>query len=143
MTIDDLNQRISARFRAQGLMTMLGAELVHVAEGEVQIALSPRPELCQQDGHIHAGALTGVLDSACAYAALTVATPGIEVLTLEFKVSLLRPADPADRYVAVGKVTKATGKLTMCRGELIAEQGSQREPISVMQATIINVPGNP
>ena len=140
--MDDLGQRISASFRTQGLMTILGAELVHVAEGEVHIALSPRPELCQQNGHIHAGALAGVLDSACAYAAMTVAPPGIDVLTVEFKVNLLRPAAPADRYVAVGKVTKLAEKLTMCRGEIIGEQGSQREAIAVMQATILNVPGS-
>ena len=141
--MDDQGQRISANFRDQGLMTVLGAELVHVADGEVHIALSPRPELCQQNGHIHAGALAGVLDSACAYAAMTVAPLGFDVLTLEFKVNLLRPAAPADRYIAVGKVTKVTEKLTMCRGEIIGEQGSQREPIAVMQATIKNVPGSP
>ena len=141
--MNDLELRISANFHAQGLMNMLGAELVHVANGEVHIALSPRPDLCQQNGHIHAGALAGVLDSACAYAAMTVAPLGLDVLTLEFKVNLLRPAAPADRYLAVGKVTKVTEKLTMCRGEMIGEQGSQREAIAVMQATIVNVPGTP
>ena len=139
--MNDLEQRISASFRAQGLMTILGAELVRVAEGEVHIALSPRPELCQQHGHIHAGALTSVLDSACGYAAMTVAQPGLNVLTVEFKVKFIRPA-PADRFVAVGKVTKAAKTLTMCQGEIISEQGSQREVIAVMQATVSNVPAN-
>ena len=124
-------------------MAILGAELVHVAEGEVHIALSPRPELCQQRGHIHAGALTSVLDSACGYAAMTVAQPGLDVLTVEFKVNFIRPAARADRFVAVGKVTNVVGKtLTMCQGEIIAEQGSQREAIAVMHATISNVPGD-
>jgi uncharacterized protein (TIGR00369 family) len=140
--VDDLEQRISASFRAQGLLTLLGAELTHVAEGEVHIALAPRPELCQKNGHVHAGALASVLGSACAYAGMTVAPPGLDVLTVEFKVNFLRPAAPADRYVAIGKVTKVAEKLTMCRGEIIGEKGSQREAIAVMQATIINVPGN-
>ncbi|MDR1648524.1 MAG: PaaI family thioesterase, partial [Zoogloeaceae bacterium] len=78
----DLQKHISASFSAQGLMATLGAELVLVMPGEVQIALLPRPELSQQRGYIHAGALTSVLDSACGYAALTVAPLGMDVLTV-------------------------------------------------------------
>jgi len=122
-------------------MTTLGAELIRVVPGEVQIALSPRPELSQQHGYTHAGAITSVLDSACGYAALTVAPAGLDVLTVEFKINFIRPAI-ADRFVAIGKVTKAGKTLTVCQGEVIGEQGSRRETIAVMQATIINVSGN-
>jgi len=80
--MSDLQQRIRANFAAQGLMTTLGAELVHVADGEVRIALLPRPALSQQHGDTHAGAITSVLDSACGYAALTVAPAGMDVLTV-------------------------------------------------------------
>ena len=121
-------------------MATLGAELVRVAQGEVLIVLLPRPELSQQHGYIHAGALTSVLDSACGYAALTVAPAGFDVLTVEFKINFIRPAI-ADRFVAIGKVTKAGKTLTVCQGEIIGEQGSRREVVAVMQATIINVPG--
>ena len=122
-------------------MATLGAELDGVVEGEVRIALLPRPELSQQHGYVHAGVLTTVLDSACGYAALTVAPAGHEVLTVEFKVNFLRPA-VADRFVAIGKVIKAGKTLTVCQGEVIGEHGSRREVIAVMQATIIHVPGN-
>jgi len=139
--VSDLQERISASFSAQGLMTTLGAELILVAPGEVQIALFPRPELSQQHGYIHAGAITSVLDSACGYAALTVAPAGLDVLTVEFKINFIRPA-VADRFVAIGKVTKAGKTLTVCQGEVMGEQGSRRETIAVMQATIINVPSS-
>lgn len=122
-------------------MTTLGAELIRVAPGEVHIALSPRPELSQQHGYIHAGAITSVLDSACGYAALTVAPVGFDVLTVEFKINFIRPA-LADRFVAIGKVAKAGKTLTVCQGEVIGEQGQRRETIAVMQATIINVSDN-
>lgn len=139
--MSDLQKKISASFSAQGLMATLGAELIRVDPGEVRIALLPRPELSQQHGYIHAGALTSVLDSACGYAALTVAPSGLDVLTVEFKINFVRPA-VADRFVAIGRVTKAGKTLTVCQGEVIGEQGSRRETIAVMQATIINVPGN-
>jgi uncharacterized protein (TIGR00369 family) len=140
-SVVDLQKRISASFSAQGLMATLGAELVLVMPGEVQIALLPRPELSQQRGYIHAGALTSVLDSACGYAALTVAPLGMDVLTVEFKINFIRPA-VADRFVAIGKIKKAGKTLTVCQGEVIGEQGSHRETIAVMQATIINIAGN-
>jgi uncharacterized protein (TIGR00369 family) len=123
-------------------MRILGAELVHVAEGEVHVALSSRPELCQENGHVHGGALTSILDSACSCAAMTVAPPGVGALTVEFKIKLIRPAAPADRFVAIANVTKAGEALTLCRAELFTQLGSEREAIAVMQATISNVPGN-
>lgn len=140
--MDNLEQRISDHFRIQGIMTILGAELIHVAEGEVHVALSSRPELCQQDGHVHGGALTSILDSACSCAAMTVAQTGVGALTVEFKLKFIRPAAPADRFVAIAKVTKAGEALTLCGAELFAQLGPQREPIAVMQATISNVPGD-
>ena len=138
--MSDLQDRIIASFSAQGLMTTLGAELVLIAPGEVHIALLPRPELSQQHGYIHAGALTSVLDSACGYAALTVAPAGLDVLTVEFKINFVRPA-VADRFVAIGKVTKAGKTLTVCQGEVVGELDSRRETVAIMQATIINIPG--
>ena len=60
----DIQQRIAASFRTQGLMTTLGAELVHVAEGEVDIALPVSSGLTQQHGYVHAGAITSIVDSA-------------------------------------------------------------------------------
>lgn len=136
----ELRERIATSFSAQGLMATLGAELVLVSAGEVHIALRPRPELSQQHGFIHAGALTSVLDSACGYAALSVAPLGLDVLTVEFKINFVRPA-VADRFVAIGRVAKAGKTLTVCQGEVVGERGSERDAIALMQATIINVPG--
>jgi uncharacterized protein (TIGR00369 family) len=136
--MDDLEKKIAASFAAQGLMTTLGAQLVQVSPGEVQIELLPRPDLSQQRGYIHAGALTSVLDSACGYAALTVAPAGFDVLTVEFKINFMRPA-VADRFVAVGRVRKAGKTLTVCEGEVIGVRGTERTAIAVMQATIMNI----
>jgi uncharacterized protein (TIGR00369 family) len=120
-------------------MATLGAELVQVAPGEVHIALSARRELSQQHGYVHAGALTSVADSACGYAALTVAPPGQEVLSVEFKVNFVRPA-VAERYLATGRVVKAGRTLTVCQGEVVGLQAARREVVAVMQATMLNVP---
>lgn len=136
--MSDLHERIASSFARQGLMTTLGAQLLRVAPGEVEIALWPRPALSQQHGYVHAGALTSVLDTACGYAALTVATAEANVLTVEFKINFLRPA-VAERFVAIGKVARAGQSLSVCQGELIGEHEGQRSTIALMQATIISV----
>jgi len=136
--VSEMEKRIAASFSAQGLMATLGAELVFVAPGEVRIALSPRPELTQQHGYIHAGAITSIVDNACGYAALTLAPAGHEVLTVEFKVNFMRPAS-ADRFIAIGKVIKPGKTLTVCQGEVIGEREGRRESVALMQATLIIV----
>ncbi len=136
--MDDLQERIAVSFKAQGLMATLGAQLVSVADGEVQIALSFSALLSQQHGYLHAGAITSIVDSACGYAALTKAPPECEVVTAEFKINLLRPAI-GERFLAIGKVQNPGKLLTVCTGEVRAFSGNTSKVVAIMQATIVNV----
>lgn len=61
------------------------------------------PHQPQQHGHLHAGAVTRIVDSACGYAASTRAPAGFEVVTAEFRINLMRPA-AGRRFLAVGRV---------------------------------------
>jgi acyl-coenzyme A thioesterase PaaI-like protein len=63
--------------------------------------------------------VTTVLDSACGYAALTVAPEGFEVLSVEFKVSLLAPAT-GEYVIARAQVKRAGKALTICTGDAFA-----------------------
>ena len=63
--MNPIEQRIADSFQKQGLMTTLGAKLVLVREGEVHIAMPYSKHLSQQQGFIHAGAVTSIVDSAC------------------------------------------------------------------------------
>lgn len=137
----DLQDRIQRSFDAQGLMATLGARLQHVQVGEVQIALPFSTHLSQQMGFLHAGAITSIVDSACGYAALTQAPAGMEVVTAEFKINLMRPG-LGERFLAIGKVQNAGRLLTVCTGEVRAYAGGADEAfkvIALMQATIVNV----
>ena len=136
--MSDIQERIAVSFKLQGLMSTLGAQLVSVADGEVQIALPFSGQLSQQHGYVHAGAITSVVDSACGYAALTKAPPECEVVTAEFKINLLRPAI-GDRFLAIGTVQSSGKLLTVCTGEVRAFTGTAYKVIAIMQATIVNV----
>lgn len=136
--MNDIQERIADSFKSQGLMTTLGARLVSVAEGEVQIELPFSKQISQQHGYVHAGAITSVVDNACGYAALTKAPSGYEVVTAEFKVNFVRPAI-GERFLAIGRVQSSGKLLTVCTGEVRAFVGAEWKLVPIMQATIVNV----
>ncbi len=134
----DPTQRVRASFDQQQAMRLIGAELISVTAGEVELALPFRPELTQQQGFVHAGVITTLLDSACGYAALTAMPEGSEVVSVEFKVNLLAPA-VGQRFRAVGKVRRAGKTLVVCTGEAFALKDGQEKLVSLMQATMFTV----
>lgn len=125
-------------FGWQTFMSTLGAELVSVLPGEVIIELPYRDDLVQQNGFLHAGVTTSVIDSACGYAALTRMADDLDVLSVEFKVNLLAPA-AGTRFRATGKVLKAGRTLTVCQGEMIALDSGTC--VALMTATMMAVAG--
>jgi uncharacterized protein (TIGR00369 family) len=136
--MSNIQDRVANSFKSQALMATLGAQLVSVADGEVQIALPFSEKLCQQHGYVHAGAITSIVDSACGYAALTKAPPDCEVLSAEFKINFIRPAI-GERFLAIGKVLSSGKLLTVCTGEVQAFSGSDSKVVAIMQTTIVNI----
>lgn len=108
-------QRIHENFAKQTFMKTLGAEIIHIEEGKVIIACSKNDNLTQQHGFFHAGVLTSIVDSACGYAALSLMPDEADVLSVEFKVNLLRPAT-SDKIIATGTVLKNGRTLVVCEG---------------------------
>src|SRR5689334_21158415 len=90
--MDTIEEKVRASFGKQGLMSTLGAEMTSVGAGAAEIRCGFDARLTQQNGFLHGGVITSILDSACGYAALSVAPTGCEVLSVEFKVNLLAPA---------------------------------------------------
>ena len=136
----NFHARIHASFAKQGLMATLGASLAHVVPGQVEITLQPRPSISQQHGFVHAGAVAAIADSAAGYAALSLMPAGVGVLTTEFKINLLAPAN-GDRIRAKGRVVKAGRTLTLSQSEVYAESGGQEKLIAFLTATMMTIEG--
>ncbi|WP_134499118.1 PaaI family thioesterase [Microvirga pakistanensis] len=132
--------RVRTSFAKQGLMDTLGASIVRVAPGAVEILLSPTHAVSQQHGFVHAGAVASIADSAAGYAALTLMPPGAGVLTAEFKINLLAPA-MGDRIVARGRVVKAGRTLTLAQADVFAERDAQERLVAVLMATLMTIEG--
>ena len=138
----DVEARIRRSFARQGYMTAIGAEIVHVAAGEVDIMLPFSERLTQQDGYIHAGVVAGVTDSACGYAALTTMEANAEVLTVEFKINLLAPA-AGEQLVARGRVLRSGRTLTVCRGDAVTISGGEEKHVATLTATLMAIVRRP
>jgi uncharacterized protein (TIGR00369 family) len=134
--------RVRASFARQRAMHTIGARIVRVEPGEVELTLPFRDDLTQQHGFLHAGIITTLVDSACGYAALSLMDNESAVLSVEYKVNLLAPAI-GDRVRAVGRVIKPGRTLLVCTGDVIAVAGDRETHVSAMQATMMAVRGRP
>jgi uncharacterized protein (TIGR00369 family) len=119
-------------------MTTLGASLVKIAPGAIEIEIRPHSAISQQHGFVHAGAVSAIADSAAGYAALTLMPPGTGVLSTEFKINLIAPAR-GERIIARGHVVKAGSTLTVAQSEVVAESGGQEKLIAILTATLMTV----
>lgn len=135
----EVQARVSASFERQGLMAHLGARLTHIGPGRVHIALPSRREVTQQHGYVHAGATSAIADSAGGYAALTLLPENTEVLSVEYKINMLRPG-VGEYLEAVGTVVKSGRTLSVCQLEVFGIQAGQRSLVAAGQQTLIGVP---
>lgn len=131
-------ERVRASFQQQTVMAAIGASVRSVEPGDVEIDLPYRGDLCQQDGFLHAGIVTTIVDSACGYAAYTLMPSGARVLSVEFKINFLAPAI-GDRFIARGTVARAGRTVTVCTGEVVAVSQDSEHVIALMQATMMAV----
>ncbi|HRD34423.1 MAG TPA: PaaI family thioesterase [Rhodocyclaceae bacterium] len=132
--------RVRASFDLQQAMTLIGAELAIVEPGYTEIHLPHRPEITQQHGFIHGGVVGMIADSAAGYAANTLTDADASVLTVEYKINLIAPAD-GDRLVARGEVVKAGRTLLITRADVYAIKHEQWTLCAVMQQTIMAMQG--
>ncbi len=121
-------------FEKQGLMRLLGAKVVEAGEGFCTIEVPFSDGVIQQERYFHGEVIGAVGDNAGGYAALTVAPPDREVLTVEYKVNFLAPAR-GERLVARGEVVTA-GRLFVCRAEVSAVAGGKETLCAALLQTV-------
>lgn len=136
----EFEPRVRASFGKQAAMATIGARLTRVAPGEVDIELPFRADLTQQHGFIHAGILATVLDSACGYAAFSLMPADAGVLSIEFKVNLLAPAQ-GERIIARARVVRAGRTISVCTADAFAVRDGQERHVTTMTATMMTITG--
>lgn len=134
--------RVRESFVLQGAMATLGAQITHLAPGEVDISFDWAPGLTQQHGFIHAGMLSAALDSACGYAAYSLMPADTGVLTIEFKINLLAPAK-GQRFRCEGRVLKPGRTIVVAEGRAYAIDDGKEKLAATMTCTLMALQGRP
>lgn len=103
----------------------LGMELIRFENGEAEIALDVRPEICNSWSVLHGGAVMTLLDVVMAHAAkspMDGQPPSpLGVVTVEMKTSFMRPG--LGRLVAKGRVLHRTASLAFCEATVVDTEG--------------------
>ena len=128
--------KIKVRFSKQGLLQNFDATLQRIEPGVAELVMPFDEKLTQQDGFLHAGAITTLVDSACGFAAYSLMPAGSRVLSVEFKINLLSPAD-GDHFLARGTVIKPGRIITVCEGKFYSFKDGKKKLSALMQATMI------
>jgi uncharacterized protein (TIGR00369 family) len=135
-------ERVRASFDRQAAMHTIGARLADIDAGRVVIELPWQQGLTQQHGFLHAGMVATALDSACGYAASTLMPADAGVLTIEYKINLLAPAQ-GTLFRMEGLVVKPGRTITVTEGRAWALHEGREKLIATMGATLMAVTGRP
>jgi len=136
----DFEVRLRDSFARQGAMALIGAKLTHVAPGAVDIAVDFRHEVSQQHGYFHGGIVGTAADSAGGYAAFSLMPAEASVLTVEYKMNLIAPAE-GSRLVAKGRVLKPGRTLTVCQVDVFVERDGREHRCAVVLQTLMTMTG--
>lgn len=106
----------------------LGFELLKFEDGEAEIAITLREELCNSWGVAHGGVTMTLLDVTMAHAARAAGVAGvgqhndIGVVTIEMKTNFMRPG--LGRLLAKGRRVHGTASLAFCEAQVFDEKGA-------------------
>ncbi|HEV2884883.1 MAG TPA: PaaI family thioesterase [Pyrinomonadaceae bacterium] len=110
-------QRIHSALASVPYAQLLGIELEEAAVGSATVAMDVRPEFLQNNGVVHGGAIASLVDTATAFAILSVLTPEERVTTVDLTLSYLRPVTEG-RLRATASVVRAGRRLIVVSAEV-------------------------
>lgn len=131
-------EKVIESFNRQQVMKTISASIKKIIPGQIELEFPFQQSLTQQHGFIHAGIVSTVLDSACGYAAFSLMPANAAVLTIEFKVNLLAPAE-GKLFRALGRVKKPGRNISVAEGELLSYTNDDSKLVATMVATIMAV----
>ncbi len=136
----EYERRVRESFAGQGFMDHLGAHITDLRPGFCEIRVKYREDLTQQHGYFHAGVSGAIADSASGYAAYTLMPANSAVLTVEYKMNLLAPADGKE-LVTRARVLRSGKTLKICAADVFVVKGSQETHCATMLSTVMCLAG--
>lgn len=130
--------RIKNSFERQKFMTLIKAKLSQVNPGFCEIEVPYDLSLTQQHSFFHAGIVGTIADNAAGYAAFSLMDKSSSILTVEFKLNLIAPAD-GDLLIGRASVLKYGKTLTVCRSDVFVLKEGVEILCAASQSTLIEL----
>lgn len=132
----DFAECVTASFAKQSAMHLIRATLQVVEQGRTEIHVPCWDGIEQQHGFVHGGVVGMIADSAAGYAAMTIVGATASVLSVEYKINLVAPADGA-KLIARGQVIRPGRTLIVTRADVFAVKEDQETLCALMQQTVM------
>ncbi len=135
-------ERIRASFSRQGFMITLGAELSDIKPGFAEITVPYDPALTQQHGYFHGGLIGTIADNAAGYASGSLMGPEDSLLTVEYKLNFMSPAN-GERLISRGQVVRPGRTITVSKADVFAFKDGREYRCATLLGTFMKLPDTP
>ncbi|MEM7427270.1 MAG: PaaI family thioesterase [Pseudomonadota bacterium] len=135
MVDDSVRNAVQRGFDKQGFMQVIGARLGDVGDGTCEVEVPFSSQVAQQHGLFHGGVVASVADNAAAIAAYTRMEPGHQPLTIEFKISLLAPAQ-GRTIIARASVLRAGRSIVHAKADVYSKDADGEELCATALVTV-------
>ncbi|VIO66900.1 PaaI family thioesterase [Bradyrhizobium ivorense] len=125
--------RLAAVNASAAFNRLIGLEVVAAGDGEVELRMPWRDDFAQYAGHLHAGMIAALLDTACGFAAATIVGG---VTASHFAMNCIRPA-AGTGFVAKGTTVRAGCKQVFARADLFAESAAGETTLVATGETVL------
>jgi len=122
-------------FSGAPFVESVGIRLVSVGPGVCETELELQPRHLQQNGFVHAGVQATMADHTAGGAAATLIEPGQVVLSIEFKINLLRTAK-GEKLRCRAQVLKPGSQVMVVESEVECESRGTSKLVSKTTATM-------
>ncbi|HBS24282.1 uncharacterized protein (TIGR00369 family) [Thalassospira sp. MBR-102] len=118
------NAEVRHRFSQQPYNLSIGAEVVDVKPGRVEIVVPSRADLIQHNGYFHGGLIAGLADIAGGFAGWSLVAEDQGMLTIEYKLNIVAPG-MGDQLRAVGEVVSRGRSIIVTRIDVFGMRNSE------------------
>jgi len=132
----DFAARVRDSFGRQPFMEHIGARITALSPGFCEITVDYDKALTQQHGFVHGGVLAAIADSAAGYAAFSLMPAEASILTVEYKLNILRPGQ-GEAMIARARVLKPGRTLSVVQSDVFARRAGIEEQVVTSLQTLM------
>jgi len=137
--VDKNRQLVERIFKEAKFVRSLGVALSAFGNGWCETEVKVTPALQQQHGFAHAGVVMTLADHTCGGAAASTVPADSDVITVENKISFLRPASGAALFCRA-EVLRAGKNLIFVEAEVTADRKEGRVMVAKASSTLAVIP---